>query len=65
MKESKTKTPREKRKPSQVEAISCILFLLLAFGLGAAYGLNYVPLMVLVAGCLWAMTFPFFARYAH
>ena len=49
MKETRTKTPREKRKPSKAEAISCILFLLLAFGLGAAYGMNYVPLMVVVA----------------
>ena len=49
MKETRPKTPREKRKPSKAEAISCILFLLLAFGLGAAYGMNYVPLMVVVA----------------
>lgn len=38
-----------KRKPTRIEAISTVLFLLFAFGMGAAYGLNYVPLMVVVA----------------
>ncbi|MBU5625542.1 Na+/H+ antiporter NhaC [Oscillibacter sp. MSJ-2] len=47
-KEKEKKAPREKRKPTKLEAISAIIFLLICFGLGAAYGLNYVPLMVVV-----------------
>lgn len=47
-KEKKTKAPREKRKPTKLEALSTIIFLLISFGLGAVYGLNYVPLMVVV-----------------
>lgn len=42
-------TTAERRKPTNLEAYSTIFFLLLTFGLGAAYGLNYVPLMVVVA----------------
>lgn len=40
---------REKRKPTQFEAVSTVIFLLICFGLGAVYGLNYVPLMVVVS----------------
>ena len=40
---------REKRKPTTGEAVSTIVFLLIAFGAGAMWGLNYVPLMVVVA----------------
>ncbi|PIE54205.1 MAG: hypothetical protein CSA35_07390 [Dethiosulfovibrio peptidovorans] len=43
------KNKRIKRKPTRAEAISTVLFLLVTFGAGAAYGLNYVPLMVVVA----------------
>ena len=42
-------TTAERRKPTNLEAYSTIFFLLLTFGLGAAYGLNYVPLRVVVA----------------
>ncbi len=38
-----------KRKPTTPEAVSTVAFLLICFGAGAAWGLNYVPLMVLVA----------------
>lgn len=41
--------PEGKRKPTKFEAVSTIIFLLLTFGTGAAIGLNYVPLMVVVA----------------
>lgn len=40
---------REKRKPTKFEAISTVVFLLLTFGAGAIWGLNYVPLMIVVA----------------
>lgn len=43
------KQPREKRKPTTFEAVSTIIFLLITFGCGALWGLNYVPLMVVVA----------------
>lgn len=43
------KKAREKRKPTKFEAISTVIFLLLTFGAGAFWGLNYVPLMVVVA----------------
>lgn len=39
---------REKRMPTKVEAVSTVIFLLICFGAGALYGLNYVPLMVFV-----------------
>ena len=42
------KNVREKRKPTKAEAASTVIFLLLTFGAGAIWGLNYVPLMVVV-----------------
>lgn len=49
-KEKSTKTPREKRKATLAEAIILILLLFATFGAGAVFGLNYVPLMILVGG---------------
>ena len=46
---SAEKKVREKRKPTTFEAVSTVVFLLLTFGAGALWGLNYVPLMVVVA----------------
>ena len=46
---STEKKVREKRKPTTFEAVSTVVFLLLTFGAGALWGLNYVPLMVVVA----------------
>lgn len=46
----KTAVPREKRMPTMLEALSSIAFLVICFGTGAFLGLNYTPLMVLVAG---------------
>ena len=40
---STEKKVREKRKPTTFEAVSTVVFLLLTFGAGALWGLNYVP----------------------
>lgn len=48
MAEKTTKQPRVKRKATLAESLILILSLFVTFGAGAIYGLNYVPLMVLV-----------------
>lgn len=44
------KALREKRKATMFEAVLSIVLLLICFGFGAFSGINYVPIMALVAG---------------